>query len=407
MKNFAIILKFFCLQGVLLFMEPDTDKKIRCEIDVHNNIVILFYINMYMFPLSYCIFGSWSSQDYDVILWLPHEIPVSSFPHEVLNKICELLDKQMELILCKDIQSRKPINSCLGQLSLFVKDDTEMKDNDIYVTWSQKGHEEMVNNSIAQTFDHHRDSGKQMFSSCPINRKLKVNFFKKYVVTAREILCKLAGVKFNNHMHLSTTFQFVIDQTVDFLFNVLQIEEIRFQEPKKLKEFLTNMLQTPFIVKKVYDKLPEKIRKGNTHLSSLVGSPENKLKKSIIIGNLVDTMTHRVEGESLEFWRNRLKQQLYDIVFQNYQDRQVIKFVIDFYKRDDYDLKEEVIQRLTQSLNQGNICLDNILSHCRRNVGATIGVRASVLSLIDFSKIDFFGKHVRCFAAKAYNLKTC
>lgn len=151
-------------------MEPDTEKRIRCEIDVHNKTVILFYKTLYFFPLSYCIFGSWSSQDYDIILWLPNEVPVSSFPHEVLNKICELLDKQMELILCKDVYSRKPINSCLGQLSLFVKDDTETKDNDIYVTWSQKGHEEMVNNSILQTFDHHR--AKQMFSSCTLRSNL-------------------------------------------------------------------------------------------------------------------------------------------------------------------------------------------------------------------------------------------
>lgn len=109
-------------------------------------------INKYNFPLEYCIFGSKSSTDYDVIVNIPEEL--TTIPCHNFYLISEKLDKVLVPLICK--KEAKPINTSFGH---WVNNK---------LVWCQKGVLSETNNAIYNTFKNH----EQMLKQSPINHNM-------------------------------------------------------------------------------------------------------------------------------------------------------------------------------------------------------------------------------------------
>jgi hypothetical protein len=273
----------------------------------------------------------------------------------------------------------KPINSCLGTITEETGESTdgETGRKRRFISWSQKGHEAMVNNSIMATFSFHR----QMHEQCPVNVALKVDVFRKLVVSCREILCKLSGIDFYNHETMSRRPDDVKAQIVEFLYHVFQIEEVRSLDRKELRHFCQNLLPSLMLTKKLFNEIPEHVLKELPRLNCLVSLPCNKESAKVPLFQLVDAV------KCPETTKMELETKILQMVQQNYEDQKILAQCADLLRGTQYD---DTRRLLLDRLEQGSISFDRVLSHCRRNVGSCVGVRVSILSMIDFAKIDLF-----------------
>ena len=106
----------------------------------NNNLIIVWRDNNFTLPLKWLIFGSKTSQDVDIAVYVPPELIIKMDRHYL--ELCEQLDKCLVSILKTD----KPINSCLV-----------FWDNQKLI-WYQKGCIDVI------TFNNQQ----QMFQTCPL-----------------------------------------------------------------------------------------------------------------------------------------------------------------------------------------------------------------------------------------------
>ena len=144
--------------------------------------------------LEVIVFGSVSSQDYDLIVNVRKD--QTNEKVHTYNLWCQELDRELAKIF-----TDKPVNSSLGCWE------------DGVLLWSQKGSDTAeVNNGIIRTFHLH----KQMFQVCPLRFMQPRNLMDKILTTTRDVLCKCNK-------------SILLGDMTDFICRALAIPEIRSQ----------------------------------------------------------------------------------------------------------------------------------------------------------------------------------
>ena len=115
--------------------------------------------------IEYSIIGSPSSNDTDLIVYIPNDISIRNIPRDQLGDLCHMLDGLFQPLFSK------PTNVNIGKIQ-----------NGILVA-IHKGTKEETNNSILATSKYHRNT-----LACPILRKVPLNLPQRVVRSLREIL---------------------------------------------------------------------------------------------------------------------------------------------------------------------------------------------------------------------------
>lgn len=188
------------------------------------------------FPLTWLVFGSVSSLDCDVIVWVPLEFTEMGSGSHVPNIICEVLDELLGPI----IGTEKEVNSSIGYWA-----EGELK-------WAQKGSDlGEVNNSIMATFDNHPKL--QMLEVCPLTKRLERNVWSKIMTTIRDILCKMNKSRYINRSKENNSENMGLMH--DLLTGVLNIPEIHSLPLNEKKRYVYPLLQGVFIQPTICDEL--------------------------------------------------------------------------------------------------------------------------------------------------------
>jgi hypothetical protein len=133
------------------------------------------------FRLGYIVFGSKTSTDYDVLVWVSNEFIGLNLESHILIDICKLFEQ----CLIPFIGSDKPINASLAHWE------------NGQVTWDHKGTDDAeTNNSLMDTFANHLD--KQMYKECSITKRLPRDVWKKIIGSIRDLICNLHKVYYHN-----------------------------------------------------------------------------------------------------------------------------------------------------------------------------------------------------------------
>ncbi len=167
--------------------------------------------------LEVIVFGSVSSQDYDLIVNVKRD--QTNEKVHTYNLRCQELDRELA-----KIYTDKPVNSSLGCWE------------DGVLLWSQKGSDTAeVNNGIIKTFHLH----KQMFTECPLRFMQPRNLMDKILTTTRDVLCKCNK-------------SILLGDMTDFICKALAIPEIRSQG----EHLVYTLLKGYFVSKSLCKKIP-------------------------------------------------------------------------------------------------------------------------------------------------------
>lgn len=181
-------------------------------------------IEEFRFEFKYIIFGSKSSQDCDMIVWIPLELTTK--PKHWYNQLCFELDR----VLSVQLNIAKPMNSCVGHWT-------------DRLVWTQKGSEiAESNNSIISTFGNHQ----QMFSECPFNTMLDRDPIVKVLRSSRYVLGKFSKMVLSRPKLDDLIYQFLTIQDIDRIDNLEQYLRQTFGGKS------TNNQKRNSLVRKVY-----------------------------------------------------------------------------------------------------------------------------------------------------------
>lgn len=245
--------------------------------------------------LEVIVFGSVSSQDYDLIV----NVPITGEQVHTYNLWCQDLDRE----LAKNYTD-KPVNSSLGYWN-----------EDGVLLWSQKGSDVAeVNNGIIRTFHLH----KQMFAECPLRHMQPRNLMDKILTTTRDVLCKCNK-------------SILIGDMTDFICSALAIPEIVAQG----EHIVYTLLKGYFVSKNLCKKIPslqnlcaDKKRKQNqiamykaiyaaqdkTDLvrNLLLQNQKDKQQIEIVLNSVTEELRDELQNETEwhEIKLNRLVRQL-------------------------------------------------------------------------------------------------
>lgn len=147
----------------------DTDESNRSYLN------IVWKDHSFRFPLKWLIFGSKTSQDVDIAIYVPPELIIKMDRHYL--EICEQLDKCLVPIL----KTNKPINSCLV-----------FWDNQKLI-WCQKGGIDESHNSYVLTFDNHQ----QMLQACPLVGLMERDVNMKICGATRMLIGTLSSASYH------------------------------------------------------------------------------------------------------------------------------------------------------------------------------------------------------------------
>lgn len=341
-------------------MEGVSQKKVECSIfdqSGQNLLKVSFFgsgfESSFTTSFQYIIFGSPSSKDYDVLVYVPKGVTRRTVPTEQFNMLCNQLDSLLSPFLCKDVV--KPINSCLG-----CWEDGRM-------IWCQKGWEEEVNNCILDTFHHHR----QMFTQCPLmqEKRMLIDAKRKAITTVREILCKLSGVTLT-----SPDNAVKVELLCKLLVDVFRIPEIRFGD--NLHNFCHAVLPSFVVGKNLWNSLmsvggldfSEREREllRNT---SLCNSDIKKLVEKVKLGEDVNDILRIIVSRNLE------AASVIERFFSAKDPRE-----LEVQESVKYDQVVELLKSKKQDVKQ---VISNVRSIQK------VGVRGDLLMMIDFTILTF------------------
>ncbi|ARF09483.1 hypothetical protein Indivirus_1_106 [Indivirus ILV1] len=219
------------------------------EVSLSNGfLTIAFGKIIFVLPLTWIIFGSATSIDCDVIIFISEAV-VENISANDCKKICFELDKLLGPI----IGTSKKVNSSLG---CWV---------DGQLVWCQKGSTlNEVNNSIIATFANHT----QMYSVCPINRFL-----------SRDILAKVQSAIRATLNKLSASITKSCDDLLPIIIGALCIPEVRDLASKNLKEILDTIFRGVTFDKPVCARICITVPDASNHIANLEKSLTRRNKK--------------------------------------------------------------------------------------------------------------------------------
>lgn len=310
---------------------------------------------VFLFPLLWMIFGSATSTDCDLIVWVPWAfIELKSRP-DIYNKMCELLDKLMGPI----IGTRKVINSSIG----FWEDGV--------IKWAQKGSDlGEVNNSIKRTFDNHPDL--QLLRTCPLTVDLPRDVWFKIQTTIRDILCKMNKSRFvNNSVDL-------MHQLIVSILNILEITKLSKSDKKK---YVCPLLQGVFIQPVICDELCLMLPELAQSIRAITVTAENKRDRLRPIDTVVSLMEQK----------KSVSHTVMSILEANAADGERVRIILEALDRksnsipvDQYERCRKILSDLFES---GVIRLNRIIRIVRRI--QCLGVRMDCLCFLDLINIDY------------------
>lgn len=229
--------------------------------------------------LEVIVFGSVTSQDYDLIV----NVPMTGEKVHTYNMWCQELDRELA-----QIYTDKPINSSLGYWN-----------EEGVLLWSQKGSDTAeVNNGIIRTFHLH----KQMFAECPLQHMQPRNLMDKILTTTRDVLCKCNK-------------SILLGDMTDFICSALAIPEIVAQG----EHIVYTLLKGYFVSKNLCKKIPslqnlcaDKKRKQNQiamYKAIYAAQDKIELVRNLLLQNQkdkqqIDTLLENIEDKEL---RDELK----------------------------------------------------------------------------------------------------
>jgi hypothetical protein len=327
---------------------------------------------IFQFPLVWMVFGSKTSVDCDVIIFVSSEFVQSQPRPDICNKMCEILNPFLEQIIGKaganektetKIKETKEINCSIGYWH-----EGEIK-------WAQKGSDlGEVNNSIMATFNNH--PSLQMISCCPLTVTLKRDVWYKIQTTIRDILCKM-----NKSRYHDDPLGICITRMQSLIVNILAIPEIMAYSKNDKKKYVCPILQGVFIQKIAGDELYNIIPSCGNLINRITATAENKRKKLKLIDNVVDLMEKKLDTSDAVLKILKRNRKDGDLVLQLIANLDSKSRTVHI---EQYDRLKKI---LTDLIESGVIHLNRIIRIVRHI--QPLGVRIDCLRLLDLSIVRY------------------
>lgn len=307
------------------------------------------------FNLIYIIFGSKTSLDLDIIIWIPKHLTIL-LPHEYI-KTAKIADEKISHILNID----KKVNSCFGHWDI---DDIH---NNTNLLWCQKGTIEETNNSIIYTYYNHNQN---QIISLPFNKLLNRNIKLKIMTSIRTSIGKLSRTSVDRPLLDNIIFKYIMNKQFDIQYL-----------PHIFSGNSCNNTQRNMLVKQLLFNLEQQNTRSDSQviiLKSDISDIIDMLDNKDIYRKLVRyTMKMRTLGIALEllsidfrllsFPRN-IDDRLKTISFQLGQSLGLIDNIELFDKQtisDKYPILQEFLFRNHNNINNINIFIHNFIQRVR------------------------------------------
>ena len=254
-----------------------------------NKVFMTIFNNEYKFPLEWIIFGSKTSTDIDIMVILPmnvvdaigkrHNIYTSFYrrmdgnllPH--IQNMAVWNNKNLDEYILHNGEI-KPVNTSCGNIQ------------DGVLIWSVKGSVGESNNSILATFKNH----PQMFSECPIFRKLDRDIDAKILSSLRMVVGCLARSEYtqNDKTRLTNLLKMCFVGLVRHCIKIVESARRKLNT----NDFVMLLLTVPNVNRTLYNIIKENgdesVLNSCDQLSRIVGKKQNpigvyKIRKELVL----------------------------------------------------------------------------------------------------------------------------
>lgn len=206
-------------------------------------------VNEYIFNLEYIIFGSKTSQDYDILINIP--LILTTLPYHNFLQICQYMDEMLSYFLVG-----KPINTSLAS----------WKNGELL--WCQKGAISEINNAILRTFNNH----SQILLECPF--KSSLNRSEKDIKTKIVTSCRMI-------MGIFTHVECDDDIIYDIINQMVKSKYIQMLDRVNLNRFYATIFKIHVLRKSVYKTIISTLSESDANIIKKYNQKLEQLRKQL------------------------------------------------------------------------------------------------------------------------------